>query len=62
MSETRRDANLKSLKKTEEVQGKTKEALRRISKDIEETTELGNTTLEKLKAETEQMVCQHLYL
>lgn len=56
MAINRTDANLKSLAQTEAIQSKTKDALRRISRDVEDTTELGTQTLEKLRMEGDQMV------
>lgn len=51
----RRDANMKVLAETDDVQNQTKDAIDRIKKQTAETEELGGATLEELRKQGRQM-------
>lgn len=53
----RKEANLKMLNDTADIQNKTKESIFRIQKQTAEAEELGAKTLEELRQQGKQMVC-----
>jgi hypothetical protein len=55
MSEDRRDANMRVLAETDEIQSKTKDTIFRIKQQTAETEALGATTLEELRKQGRQM-------
>ena len=56
MATDRKEANLKMLNETSDIQNKTKETVFRIQKQVEETQELGVATIEQLRRQGAQMV------
>ncbi len=56
MAVDRRDANLKMLNETSEVQNKTKDAIWRIQRQAAETEDIGVKTLDELRRQGQQMV------
>jgi hypothetical protein len=56
MAVDRKEANLKMLAETSEVQDKTKEAIWRMNRQAAEAEELGTHTLEELRRQGNQMV------
>lgn len=56
MSEDQREANLRTLREADDIQQKTKESVFRIQKQVNETQDLGNLTLEQLRKQGAQMV------
>lgn len=57
----RKEANLQKLKEADEIQGKTKEAIWRIQKQAAEAEGLGTQTLEELRRQGQQMVCDCIW-
>ena len=55
MAVDRRDANLDMIRKAEEQQAATKETVFRIDRQLAETEEIGNQTLEELRKQGSQM-------
>jgi len=55
MAVDRKDANLKMLQETNEVQDKTKEAIWRIQRQAAEAEQIGGKTLEELRRQGQQM-------
>jgi len=55
MAQNRKDANQRVLAETQEVQGQTKDAIDRIKQQTAETEEIGNQTLEQLRAQGNQI-------
>lgn len=55
MAVDRRDANLKTLQETADVQDQTKEAIWRIQRQAQETEQLGHQTLDELRRQGQQM-------
>lgn len=58
----RKEANLKMLNDTADIQNKTKESIFRIQKQTAEAEELGAKTLEELRQQGKQMVCIYRFI
>lgn len=58
MAVDRKEANLTMLNDTNQVQDKTKEAIRRIQRQAAEAEEIGGKTLEELRCQGQQMVSE----
>ena len=56
MTVDRREANMRMLDDTNQVQDKTKEAIWRIQRQAAEAEEIGGKTLEELRRQGQQMV------
>lgn len=56
MANSQKNTNQKMLNEAGEIQHKTKDALDRIKRDVQETKEMGTETLEQLRTQEQQMV------